>query len=220
MSLKNRYEVYNVPFYWKPIYWLYGYSLGFLLYFVVLLQHITCKVTVHGKENLIPGQNYIFCCWHQDLPGFFASMFDFSNYRILNHPVWYMKPIHVCLCFMGIKKIYYGSSGHAGKAAAIELTEALKNGSDTFITPDGPSGPLHDFKKGALYLSMNSEIPILPVRFEYANARHVNGWDQKRFPRLFSNFDVYFGKPITVDHANFDNIMAEIKLGMSDPPRN
>lgn len=215
MSLKNRYKVFNVPLYWKPIYYLYGYSSGSLLYFLILLQHMTCKVRVHGKENLNPEHNYIFCLWHQDLPGFFASTFNFSNYRILNHPVWYMKPVHVCLRFMGIKKIYYGSSGHAGKAAAIELTEALTNGNDTFITPDGPSGPLHEFKKGALHLSLNSGVPILPVRFEYTNARKINGWDQKRFPRLFSTFDVYFEKPITVDESNFDNIIAEIKLGMS-----
>lgn len=143
-------------------------------------------------------------------------MFDYSNYRILNHPVWYMKPVHVCLRFMGMKKIYYGSSGHAGKAAAIQLTDALKNGSNTFITPDGPSGPLHEFKKGALHLSMNSAVPILPVRFEYANARNLSGWDEKRFPRLFSNVDVYFDKPISVDQSNFDSIIAEITLGMSE----
>ncbi|MFT6738451.1 MAG: lysophospholipid acyltransferase (LPLAT)-like uncharacterized protein [Kangiellaceae bacterium] len=206
----------DVPLYWKPAYWLYGYTLGFLLYFVVWLQHTTCKVTVHGKENLIPEQNYIFCFWHQDLPGFFAAMFDYSNYRILNHPVWYMKPVHVCLHFMGMKKIYYGSSGHAGKAAAIQLTDALKNGSNTFITPDGPSGPLHEFKKGALHLSINSGIPILPVRFEYANARSLSAWDKKRMPRLFSRFDVYFDKPITVDQSNFDTVTADITQAMSE----
>jgi lysophospholipid acyltransferase (LPLAT)-like uncharacterized protein len=215
MSLKNKYTIFNVPFYWKPVYWVYGYSLGFLMYLLVVLQHTTCKVRIHGEEYLLPGQNYIFCCWHQDLTGFFASMFDFSNYRILNHPVWYMKPVHVCLRLMGIKKIYFGSSGHSGKAAAIELTEALKSGCDTFITPDGPSGPLNTFQKGALHLSMNSTIPIVPVRFEYANARKLGGWDQKRFPRLFSKFDVYLGKPIIVNESNFKHVIAEIKLGMS-----
>lgn len=215
MGLKNKYKVYNVPLYWKPVYWLYGYSLGSLLYCVVWLQHVTCKVTFHGKENLMPEQHYIFCLWHQDLPGFFTSTFNFSNYSILNHPVWYMKPVHVCLRFMGIRKIYYGSSGHAGKAAAMQLTDALQNGSNTFITPDGPAGPLHDFKKGVLHLSMNSGVPILPVRFEYTNTRHVKGWDQKRFPRLFSHIEVFFEKPIAVDQSNFDTAMADIKLGMS-----
>jgi lysophospholipid acyltransferase (LPLAT)-like uncharacterized protein len=216
MSLKNKYKVFNVPFYWKPVYWLYGYSAGLLLYSIVFLQHITCKVTVHGKQNIIPGQNYIFCFWHQDLPGFFAGTFDFSSYRILNHPVWYMKPVHVLLNLMGLKKIYYGSSGNAGKAAAIELTQALKNGSSTFITPDGPAGPLHEFKKGALYLSMNSGIPIVPVRFEYASTRYLSGWDRKRFPRLFSRFDIYFGEPISVTQANFDEVTTNIKRGMSE----
>lgn len=126
-----------------------------------------------------------------------------------------MKPVHVCLRLMGIKKIYYGSSGHSGKAAAIELTEALKNGSDTFITPDGPAGPRNTFQKGALHLSINSGIPILPVRLEYANARNLSGWDQKRIPRLFSKFDVYLGKPIIVNEFNFEHVITEIKLGMS-----
>jgi lysophospholipid acyltransferase (LPLAT)-like uncharacterized protein len=216
MGLKNKYKVYNVPLYWKPIYWLYGYSLGSLLYFVLWLKHATCKVTFHGQENVIPEQNYIFCFWHQDLPGFFSSTFDFSSYSILNHPVWYMKPVHVCLRLMGIKKIFYGSSGHAGKTAAIQLTTALQNGSNTFITPDGPSGPLHEFKKGALHLSMNSGVPILPVRFEYSNARNAKGWDQKMYPRLFSHLDVYLEKPVAVDQSNFDTAIAEITLGMSE----
>jgi lysophospholipid acyltransferase (LPLAT)-like uncharacterized protein len=167
------------------------------MYLLVVLQHTTCKVRIHVEENLLPGQNYIFCCWHQDLTGFFTSMFDFSNYRILNHP------------------IYFGSSGHFGKAAAIELTKALKSGCDTFITPDGPSGPLNTFQKGVLHLSMNSTITIVPVRFEYANARNLGGWDQMRFPRLFSKFDVYLGKPIIVNESNFKHVIAEIKLGMS-----
>jgi len=63
---------------------------------------------------------------------------------------------------------------------------------------------------------MNSSVPILPVRFEYKNVRNIKGWDQKRFPRLFSNFDVYFEKPITIDQSNFDKAIADIKLGMSE----
>lgn len=115
----------------------------------------------------------------------------------------------------GHKKIYFGSSGHSGKAAAVKLTQALKNGCDTFITPDGPPGPLNTFQKGALHISMNSSIPMVPVKFEYANARTLGGWDQKRFPRLFSKFDVYLGKPIIVNESNFKHVIAEIKLGMS-----
>ena len=215
MSLKNKYKVYNVPWFWKPAYWLYGYSFGFLLYLVVWLQHVTCKVTFHGKENLDPQQNYIFCLWHQDLSGFFSASFDFSNYSILNHPVWYMKPVHVCLRLMGIKKIFYGSSGNAGKAAAMQLTDMLRNGSDTFITPDGPTGPPHNFKKGALYLSMNSGVPIMPVRFEYTRTRRSNGWDQKRFPKLFSHFNVHYGKPINIEPSNFDNATSAVTEEMS-----
>lgn len=214
MSLKNKYKVYNVPWFWKPIYWVYGYSLGFLLYLVVWLQHVTCKVTVHGKQHLDPQQNYIFCLWHQDLSGFFSASFDFSNYSILNHPVWYMKPVHVCLRLMGIRKIFYGSSGHAGKAAAKQLTDMLRNGHDTFITPDGPAGPSHEFKKGALHLSLNSGVPIVPVRFEYTQTRDFNSWDKKKYPKFFSRFNVYFGTPITVNQANFDTATNDIRKEM------
>jgi lysophospholipid acyltransferase (LPLAT)-like uncharacterized protein len=216
MSLKNKYKVFNVPWFWKPIYWLYGYSLGFLLYLVVWLQHVTCKVTFHGKENLTSQQNYIYCLWHQDLTGFFSSEFDFSNYSILNHPAWYMKPVHVCLRLMGIKKIFYGSSGNAGKAAAMQLTESLRNGRDTFITPDGPAGPMHDFKKGVLHLSMNSAVCIVPVRQEYTRVRTFNGWDKKKFPKLFSHINVYYGKPIIIEQSNFEMAMADIRQSMGE----
>ncbi|MFT4654921.1 MAG: lysophospholipid acyltransferase (LPLAT)-like uncharacterized protein, partial [Patiriisocius sp.] len=43
-----------------------------------------------------------------------------------------------------------------------------------------------------------------------------SAWDKKRMPRLFSRFDVYFDKPITVDQSNFDTVTADITQAMSE----
>jgi lysophospholipid acyltransferase (LPLAT)-like uncharacterized protein len=57
----------------------------------------------------------------------------------MQHPTWYMKPSHVMLRFIGVKKITLGSSGYSGKEAADQLVEYLKKGYSTVILPDGPS---------------------------------------------------------------------------------
>jgi lysophospholipid acyltransferase (LPLAT)-like uncharacterized protein len=54
------------------------------------------------------------------------------------------------LRFIGVKKIVLGSSGYSGKEAADQLVEYLKKGYSTVLSPDGPSGPAFQMKKGAL----------------------------------------------------------------------
>lgn len=214
VSFKYKYRVYNVPIYWKPLYWAYGYSIGFLLYSLIFLQHKTCKIRFHNTQNIVPNTPYIHCLWHQDLPAFFAATFDFSSFEILNHPFWYMKPVHVFLALAGITKIHYGSSGNDGKKAAKQLSDGLAKGCDTFITPDGPAGPIYQFNKGVLHLSATSGVEVLPLSFTYSGAKTLKGWDKKRFPLLFSKVDVYVGKPVAVTHNSFDYASQHIKAAM------
>ena len=89
------------------------------------------------------------------------------NYRHawMQHATWYMKTSHVMLRYVGVRKIILGSTGHAGKKAATQLVGYLKNGYSTVLLPDGPSGPPFQMKKVAFHISMQSNVPILPVRF-------------------------------------------------------
>jgi lysophospholipid acyltransferase (LPLAT)-like uncharacterized protein len=115
-----------------------------------------------------------------------------------------MKPIHVLLRLMGVKKIVLGSTGHSGRDAADLVLEYLRLGYSTVINPDGPYGPPFVLKKGILYLSMESNVPIVPLSFSSSDYRELNTWDRKKFTRLFSKIEMKIGEPIYVTSDNFE----------------
>jgi hypothetical protein len=122
----------------------------------------------------------------------------------MQHPTWYLKPSHVLLRFVGVKKIILGSSGYSGKEAADQLVEYLKKGYSTVVLPDGPSGPPFQMKKGALHISMQSNVPIVPMRFKASHSFEISNWDRRKWPLPFSTITVEYGEPIQITKDNFE----------------
>ena len=57
-----------------------------------------------------------------------------------------------------------GSSTHTGARALRDFYEAIvKQQVSPAITPDGPRGPVHEFKQGAVVLAQLTGKPILPI---------------------------------------------------------
>jgi len=61
----------------------------------------------------------------------FAVFNKVNNQAWLNHPAWYMKPIHVLLHLTGVEHICLGSSGNNGMAALENVIGYLKQGYST-----------------------------------------------------------------------------------------
>ena len=60
---------------------------------------------------------------------------------------------------------FRGSSNKGGKEAIKNIGDFFEENIDAkiIITPDGPTGPEHKVKPGALILSQNSGRPIIPM---------------------------------------------------------
>ena len=108
------------------------------------------------------------------------------------------------LRYIGVRKIILGSSGHSGKEAAEQLVGYLRKGYSTVLLPDGPSGPPFQMKKGALHISMQSNVPILPMRFESSPSIASQNWDRRKWPVPFSRITVQYGEPVQITGANFE----------------
>ena len=207
----TRYRVDNVPIFIRPQFYLYGYGLGLLLFVFVLCLRMTTKIKISGREKLRKYPNHIFCLWHTYVPlaltgamPLIPAVLDRSAQVWMQHPAWYMKPIHVLLRFMGVKKIILGSTGHSGRDAADRLVVHLKRGCSTVLNPDGPHGPSFILKKGVLHLSLNSGIPIVALRFSASRFRELKTWDRKKFPYPFSTIAMEFSAPFYVSNDNFE----------------
>lgn len=79
-----------------------------------------------------------------------------------------------------------GSSSWRGGQATVELEAKLRAGHDVVITPDGPRGPIYDFKKGPAMLALRRRVPVILVGADFANAKSVRSWDRFKIPMPFS----------------------------------
>ena len=209
------YTVNNVPLLLKPLFWLYGYFVATIMYAVFLTVRATVRIEYRNREVLDTRKNHIFSLWHENLLGHFVVFTHYDrNYVWLNHPIWYMKPIHIILFWMGTKKLALGSTGNSGKAALAEVIAWLKQGYNTMINPDGPRGPIREVKDGVLNMSIETGIPIIPFRITSMNAITVPNWDKKRFPLPFSKVIVEYGEPIEVTEQNKEDARESLRAAM------
>ena len=189
---------------------LYGYGLGIGLFACYLAQRPTIAVQVDGLENLEAESNYIFCHWHGCTPlslqGNVPRLASFLSRRPhvwMQHPSWYMKPIHVLLRLIGVKKLVLGSTGHRGRDAADELVKYLRSGYSTVLLPDGPGGPPRVLKKGILHMALQSNVPIVPLHVTASRCVTTRSWDRKQYPVPFSALRIHVCRPITVTERTF-----------------
>ena len=198
-----------MPLTLRPIFYLYGYGVGILLFVVFLLLRIAIRVEITGRENLKGHSNHIFCLWHGFVPLALLStlpcipqVLDRGSHAFMQHPNWYMKPIHVLLRLMGVENIIRGSTGHSGREAADQLVEHLRRGYSTVLNPDGPQGPALILKKGIIHISLQSGVPIVALQFSASRFFELKTWDRKKFPYPFSMVRMRIGCPIQVTSDN------------------
>lgn len=214
--MTRNYRVDTIPGYLKPFFWLYGYGLGVICYGLLMLFHLVCRIEFRGAEYLNAHPNHILAMWHDNNAPFFCASIRYRyRYVWMNHPAWYMKPVHVFLRLLGVRRLVLGSTDHKGRAASDIITGYLKEGWSTFINPDGPAGPPRALKKGALYMSRESGVPIIPVTVETPHCVTLKStWDAKRIPLPFTRIIVHYHEPILVTHANFDEALVCLKASM------
>ncbi|MDZ4844212.1 MAG: DUF374 domain-containing protein [Chitinophagales bacterium] len=207
------YRVDNIPFFLKPFFLLYSYTAAALLYSIQLLIFLTCRIEKEGEEHPAPHKNHIYATWHENLLPYFAVYIRYREpYAWINHPLWFMKPIHIILSWMGMKKLFLGSSGHGGRDAMLQVVEHLKQGYNTMINPDGPAGPPYILKQGVLQMSKHSGIPIVPIRFELTHYFRLGAWDKKKVPLPFSRIRVVYEKPVAVSESNIEESSSELTI--------
>lgn len=91
---------------------------------------------------------------------------------------------------MGIGTVR-GSSKRRGVGAIMALINALKDGSDVFITPDGPRGPKEIAKPGFLTVAKESGERIVALRITPRRYFTVpKSWDSFALPLPFTKIDV------------------------------
>ena len=212
--LATKYRTDTLPWWLRPPVLIYGYGGALLFFLFARLVQWTSRVEVVGTENLQGRTNHILCFWHTFIPLYFILFPRHRRHAWMQHPFWYMKPIHALLRLSGVDEIVLGSTGHSGQEAAANLAELLDEGYSTVILPDGPAGPRGVARRGALHLSLQTGVPIIPMRFEASRCVRGRGWDRKHWPLPFAAMKVHYGPPIGVDE-DLDAAAERLQLALS-----
>ncbi len=104
-----------------------------------------------------------------------------------------------------------GSSNRTGAKAMRDMYNTIvKDRISPLTTSDGPTGPIHEFKQGAVMLAQLTQAPILPVAYAASRCWQLKSWDQFIIPKPFSRIVLVVGKPHYIDKlAKAEQLEAE-----------
>jgi len=116
-----------------------------------------------------------------------------------------------------------GSSTRGGTGALLGLMEKLRRGEDVAITPDGPRGPRHRVKHGAIYLAQKTGRPIVPAAIGISSSWELPSWDRFRIPKPLARGYAMFAQPIRVpsnlDDREFLSLRGRLSRALDDLER-
>ncbi len=150
--------------------------------------------TIKKLDN--ENKNYILAFWHGTmlLPWYlygsqkFAALISKSKdgdllAKILKH--WNYNVVR-------------GSSSTGGDIALAIMIDFAKNDYSVTITPDGPRGPVHKFKAGAVITAKKSEVPLILAGVGYQKKKVLSNWDKFEVPYFFSKAKIVYSEPIFI----------------------
>ena len=107
---------------------------------------------------------------------------------------------------------------HNARAEALaESCKLLEEGQSLFITPDGPRGPRHQIKAGALFACQKSGAPIIPIVYAASSQKTLSSWDRFKIPLPFSRVLLSFLEPIYCPREGaLDSVKTEIERRMEE----
>ncbi|HEX6187402.1 MAG TPA: lysophospholipid acyltransferase family protein [Pyrinomonadaceae bacterium] len=177
-------------------------AIGLASYCVVKLLGATVKFEVEGWENLeatsAGGKLPIYTTWHD---GVFLSTYFWRDRGIV---VMSSRSFDGEYTGRLIKRFGYGTvrgsstRGHTG--ASIEMIRLMRVGCPAGFMIDGPKGPRHVAKMGAVLIAKKAGQPILPFVIVAAKSWVIRkSWDQTEIPKPFTRARVIIGPPISVE---------------------
>lgn len=127
-----------------------------------------------------------------------------------------------------------GSSKRSAGQALKDMHEVLVlRRNSLVITPDGPTGPLHEFKPGTIMLARITRAPIILIAYAAKPCIRWNSWDRFILPLPFARVAVAVSEPYRVPagvgvddlgpfraelEARMARLVAEVEAAVGNPP--
>jgi len=171
------------------------------LYYAITVLCKSLKIIKHNYqviENLnSKNQNYVLAFWHGTmlLPWYLHGAPNFAALTSKSKDGDLLAKI--------LKKWKYqvvrGSSSTGGDVALGIMVDYARNKYSIAITPDGPRGPRHKFKAGAVVTAKKTRIPVVLAGVAFKKKKVLSNWDKFEIPYFFTTANVIYSEPIYVD---------------------
>ena len=104
-----------------------------------------------------------------------------------------------------------GSSHIGGKEAMQLMIDEVKKGTSLAITPDGPRGPRHEMKMGAVRAAQQAHVPLILAGIACKTKIVLRNWDKFEVPLPFSKVTAKYSEPILVPEELNGALLDECK---------
>ncbi len=186
-----------------PIYWFYK------------ILTATLRYEEHGREIIDElhdkGERHVLCIWHDELFPFMKMKKHMKIVTVVSPSV--DGNFLVSLLNKLDVQTVRGSSTRQGVNALLNAVKVMKNEHvHAVVTIDGPLGPRHEVKEGALFLAFHAKAHIVPTRLTMEKCYAFNTWDRFKVPYPFSKVKVEYYPPYLIEAENLTSeVLAEEK---------
>lgn len=114
-----------------------------------------------------------------------------------------------------------GSSNRTGAKALKDMYNTItKDKVSPVTTSDGPTGPIQEFKQGAVMLAQLTQSPMLPIAYAADRYWQAKSWDKFIIPKPFSRIVIAVGEPHYIDKKSNAEKMEEERIKMESDMNN
>lgn len=169
----------------------------------------TCRIervigAEHIERSALAGKPVIFCYWHRHQ----LFVWKYLRQQVIARGAkvgWLISASVDGEVPTGIARaigggiVFRGSTTAGGSEALRAICKAVKRDSiSPAATPDGPYGPVSEFKAGVVKMAQLSGAPLLPLAYAARSAWVLRTWDRFVIPKPFTRIVIAAGAPVDV----------------------
>lgn len=163
----------------------------------------TLRWKFHDPSGLLispPAGSIVFVFWHNRIllvPYFYARWLPHRRGTALVSASRDGEFLSLTLAKFHIEAAR-GSSSRKGAKALMELHDALEEGRDIAITPDGPRGPIYSIQPGAAAIARQTGLPVVAMGYRAASSWRLKSWDRFIIPKPFSRVEFFLSTQLVI----------------------
>jgi lysophospholipid acyltransferase (LPLAT)-like uncharacterized protein len=186
---------------------------AFFAALILRLLKLTWRVRIHGPDPDPEDRSLVFCFWHGRQAGLFAYprprptavLSSLSRDGELQAKI---------LARLGLT-VFRGSSSRGGASGLKALVGAVREGADAAFAVDGPRGPLHKVKRGAIVAAQRSGAALVPITAHASRAWVFDkAWDNYHLPKPFARVEIVRGSSILVGGMELDTARSALERAL------